>query len=88
MDIDACAICMDWYPTAKGTGEFFALGCADGTYTMISKAGRVEKNVAEAHTGAIIAIKWSYEGAALATAGEDGGIKIWSKNGMMRSQLL
>ena len=62
---------MDWYPTAKGSQEFFALGCADGTYKLISRAGRVERTVADAHQGAIIAIKWSYEGAALATAGDD-----------------
>ena len=72
MDIDAQAICMDWYPTAKGSQEFFALGCADGSFKMIQRSGRVEKNVADAHQTAIIAIKWSYEGAALATAGEDG----------------
>lgn len=52
---------------------------------MISRAGRVEKSVNDAHTGAIIAIKWSYEGAALATAGDDGQIKVWSRGGMLRS---
>ena len=40
---------MDWYPTAKGSQEFFALGCADGTYKLISRAGRVERTVADAH---------------------------------------
>ena len=49
MDIDACAICMDWFPTAKGSSEFFAVGCADGTVKFVSKAGRIEKNMAEAH---------------------------------------
>ena len=54
----------------------------------MSKAGRVDKNVNEAHAGAIISIRWSYEGAALATCGEDGQIKIWSKGGMLRSALV
>ena len=49
MDIDAEPICMDWFPTAKGAQEFFALGCADGTFKMISRAGRVEKSVNDAH---------------------------------------
>ena len=65
-----------------------ALACADGSFKLVSKAGRVEKNVSDAHNGAIICIRWSYEGAALATAGEDGQIKIWSKGGMLRSALV
>ena len=88
MDIDANVICMDWFPVAKGSQEVLALGCADGSFKLISKAGRVEKSVAEAHASAIISIKWSYEGAALATSGEDGQIKIWSRGGMLRSQLV
>jgi intraflagellar transport protein 80 len=72
MDIDCEVITMDWLPIAKGTQEVLALGCADGSFKLMAKAGRIEKSVAEAHNGAIISIKWSYEGAALATAGEDG----------------
>jgi len=79
---------MDWFPIAKGTQEVLALGCADGSFKLISKAGRIEKSVAEAHASAIISIKWSYEGAAMATSGEDGQIKIWSRGGMLRSQLV
>jgi len=85
MDIDTSVICMDWFPVAKGSQEILALGCADGSFKLLAKTGRVEKSVAEAHQSAIIAIKWSYEGAALATAGEDGQIKIWSRGGMLRS---
>ena len=72
MDIDASVICCDWFPVAKGTQEVMALGCADGSFKILSKSARIEKTVAEAHQSAIISIKWSYEGAALATAGEDG----------------
>ena len=68
---------MDWFPIAKGSQEVLALGCSDGSFKLISKAGRVEKSVAEAHQTAIISIKWSYEGAALATAGEDGNKTIY-----------
>ena len=65
-----------------------ALACSDGSFKLMSKAGRIEKNITEAHQTAIIAIRWSWEGAALATAGEDGFIKIWSKNGMLRSTVV
>ena len=88
MDIDAFVISMDWFPVAKGNQEVLALSCADGSFKLISKAGRVEKNVSEAHSGAIIQIKWNYEGTALATAGEDGQVKVWSRGGMLRFQLV
>lgn len=81
MDIDVPVVDMDWFPTGKGANELLALGCSDGSFKLVTKAGRVEKNVPEAHNGAIISIRWSYEGAALATTGEDGQIKIWSRSG-------
>ena len=87
MDIDQPVPDMHWYPSGKGTNEILALACADGSFKLVSKAGRVEKSVSEAHQTAIISIKWSYEGT-LATAGEDGQIKTWSRGGMMRSQVV
>ncbi len=54
---------------------------------MISK-GRIEKNVDKAHKGAATTIRWNYDGSSLITAGEDGFLKIWSKNGIIRSTLL
>ena len=88
MDIDVPVIDMDWFPTGKGSNEVFALSCTDGSFKLVSKAGRVEKSVPEAHQSAIICIRWSYEGAAVATGGEDGCIKIWSRGGMLRQQLI
>ena len=88
MDIDVSVVDMDWFPTGKGANEVLALGCSDGSFKLISKAGRVEKNVAEAHASAIISSRWSHEGAALATAGEDGQIKVRTRGGMLRSQLV
>ena len=43
MDIDAQVIAMDWFPTAKGSQEVLAIGCADGSIKLMSKTGRVEK---------------------------------------------
>ncbi len=79
---------MDWLPTGKGANEVVALACSDGSFKLVSKAGRIEKSISEAHASAIISIKWSYDGAALATAGEDGQIKIWSRGGMLRSAVV
>lgn len=47
----------------------------------------MEKKEKEAHKGAIISIKWSVDGS-LATCGEDGALKIWSKTGIIRSNLV
>jgi hypothetical protein len=49
MDIDSQVITMDWFPCAKGSQEVLALGCADGSFKLLNKQGRIEKNVAEAH---------------------------------------
>lgn len=70
MDIDTPVLSMDWL-SGKGSQETLALACSDGSFKLVSRAGRVEKSVAEAHMTAIICLKWSYEGT-LATAGEDG----------------
>uniref|UniRef100_A0A2C9JF99 Uncharacterized protein n=1 Tax=Biomphalaria glabrata TaxID=6526 RepID=A0A2C9JF99_BIOGL len=84
---------MHWFPKsaqaagAKKTGsDVFALTSTDGKFILISRTGRVEKSV-EAHKGAVLCGRWSYDGTALVTGGEDGQIKIWSRSGMLRSTL-
>ncbi|XP_064456639.1 intraflagellar transport protein 80 homolog isoform X1 [Ornithodoros turicata] len=57
-----------------------------GKFHLVSRTGRVEKSV-EAHRGAVLSGEWSPDATALLTAGEDGHIKIWSRNGMLRSTL-
>lgn len=64
----------------------FAVSCSDGSLRFISRSGREEKRV-PAHEGAAIIVRWSHDGAALLTGGEDGELKIWSKSGNLRSTL-
>ncbi|KAJ3106160.1 Intraflagellar transport protein 80 [Phlyctochytrium planicorne] len=82
---------LQWFPTAPGKGqtvaELYAAGGTDGKFYLCSKGGRIEK-VVEAHKGALLSLKWNYEGSALVTAGEDGQVKIWSRSGMLRSVLV
>ncbi|TPX35764.1 hypothetical protein SmJEL517_g02004 [Synchytrium microbalum] len=66
--------------------DVLVAGGTDGRFYLCSKGGRVEKAV-EAHKGALLALRWNYEGSALVTAGEDGQVKIWSRSGMLRSSL-
>ena len=65
----------------------FAISCTDGTFRFVARSGREEKKVT-AHEGAIIKIRWSHDGSALLTAGEDGEVKVWSKSGNLRSSLV
>mmetsp|Transcript_41136 Transcript_41136/g.110537 ORF Transcript_41136/g.110537 Transcript_41136/m.110537 type:complete len:765 (+) Transcript_41136:107-2401(+) len=84
--LDSCATAMAWLPSGRGPDNTFAVGCADGTFRFMSDTGREEKKV-DAHRGALISLKWSFDGSALATAGEDGAVKVWSRSGMLRSTL-
>ncbi|XP_031459564.1 intraflagellar transport protein 80 homolog isoform X3 [Phasianus colchicus] len=88
---DTYPIDLHWLPRSVGgkkqsQAESFVLTSSDGKFHLISKVGRVEKSV-EAHSGAVLAGRWNSEGTALATVGEDGQVKIWSKSGMLRSTL-
>ncbi|XP_063772228.1 intraflagellar transport protein 80 homolog isoform X1 [Pseudophryne corroboree] len=88
---DTYPIDIHWYPKnggnkKQGQSDMFALTSSDGKFHLISKLGKVEKSV-EAHSGAVLACRWNYDGTALVTVGEDGHIKIWSKSGMLRSTL-
>lgn len=78
---------LTWFPsTGKQTPDSFAISCTDGTFRFIARSGREEKKIA-GHEGAVILIRWSHDGAAILTAGEDGDVKIWSKSGNLRSCL-
>ncbi|XP_035693717.1 intraflagellar transport protein 80 homolog [Branchiostoma floridae] len=83
-----------WFPKVvgggkgkKGESDVFVLTSTDGKFHLISRLGRVEKSV-EAHKGAVLSGRWSYDGTAMATAGEDGQVRIWSRSGMLRSTMV
>uniref|UniRef100_A0A0M3IE26 WD_REPEATS_REGION domain-containing protein n=1 Tax=Ascaris lumbricoides TaxID=6252 RepID=A0A0M3IE26_ASCLU len=52
----------------------------EGKFYIYNRSGRLEK-VVDAHKGATLCARWSYDG------GEDGAVKMWSRNGMLRSVL-
>lgn len=87
---------MQYYPrpsqttissSKKQSLDVLLITTTDGKFYLISKSGRIEKNVS-AHVGATLVGRWSYDGSAFFTAGEDGLIKIWSRSGMLRSTLV
>lgn len=80
-----------WFPKSIGTKkqpqtDIFVLTATDGKFHFVSRNGRIEKSV-EAHRGAVLSARWSHDGSAMATVGEDGQVKIWSRSGMLRSTL-
>lgn len=83
-----------WFPTSvaigpspkRSQGDTFAVAFDDGKFRLMTQAGRVEKTV-DAHTGAITALRWSFDGQSILTAGEDGTLKVWSRAGMLRTVL-
>ena len=85
-------ICMHWCPnissnTNKQYSDILAMGTATGILLLFKKGGRLEKNI-DAHVGVVCCLKWNSDGSSLATSGEDGMIKIWSRLGMLRSTLV
>lgn len=64
----------------------FIIGCSDGTFRLCSANWRIEKTV-NAHNGGVLCLKVNPDGSSIATAGEDGLVKIWSRTGILRSTL-
>lgn len=85
--LDSFATDMCWVPSVGNlAADTFAVCCSDGTVRFLSKSGREEKKFT-ACTGAVISLRWNYDATALVTAGEDGTVKVWSRNGMLRSPI-
>mmetsp|Transcript_12103 Transcript_12103/g.27941 ORF Transcript_12103/g.27941 Transcript_12103/m.27941 type:complete len:770 (-) Transcript_12103:166-2475(-) len=87
--LDANATDMHWFPVrnTRSVSDVFVVSCTDGSFLLMTKSGRLEKKVDAHRVGAVISIRWNHEGTAIATAGEDGVVKIWSRSGMLRSTL-
>jgi intraflagellar transport protein 80 len=72
---------MAWFPNG---GDSFAISCTDGSFRLVNKNGREDKRVSNVSLGAVITLKWNYDGSALATGGEDGCVKVFSRVGVPR----
>ena len=53
MDFENYPTELDWLPVAKGQTDLLAVGFADGSFQLITKFGKVEKTVSEAHKKAV-----------------------------------
>ena len=90
-DLEGYVTDMHWFPAGKGGGtggnDVFACSFSDGSFRIITRGGRVERHVPDAHRGACVSLRWNPDGTALATCGEDGAVKTWGRNGMLRATL-
>ncbi|EAR82753.3 intraflagellar transporter (macronuclear) [Tetrahymena thermophila SB210] len=89
-ELDSFPTAIDWMPAGnKGFNETVAIGFSDGSFKLISRLGKLEKEFKQAHKdAALITLKWNHDGSEFATGGEDGSIKTWSKTGNIRSNSL
>jgi len=74
--------------TGRGSsgGAVAALTCTDGTLRLVSSStGREEKQAVATTAGAAVCVAADADGAVLATGGEDGTVKVWSRAGMLRA---
>ncbi|XP_018496191.2 intraflagellar transport protein 80 homolog [Galendromus occidentalis] len=70
-------------PSAQRT-EIVLITCSDGKYRLASKTS---ERVIDGHVGAILSAGWSHDASMLATAGEDGTLRLWLRNGSYKSNL-
>jgi len=88
-EFEAFVTSISWFPSlGRQQSDLFAVSCTDGTIRMVSRTGREEKKVDGAHVGAVICLRWNFDGSALVSVGEDGNVKIWSRSGNLRSTLM
>lgn len=95
-ELHAEPVCsLDGFPTAlaycpsandKQASDTAGITFSDGSLSILQvSSGREEKKVQAYTAGAAISLAWSLDGAAIATGGEDGVVKVWSRTGMLRN---
>ncbi|KAF8384242.1 che-2 [Pristionchus pacificus] len=66
--------------------DIFAVTTSDGKLHLFSRTGKIDRSV-EAHKGAALCVRWSSDGTGILTSGQDGTVKMWSRQGLLRSVL-
>ena len=85
---------MSWLPSpGANSTDLIAAAGSDGTLSLMRNVtggggGPIERRVVvRAHSGATTCAVWNSDGSSLATCGEDGEVKVWSRNGNLRMRL-
>jgi intraflagellar transport protein 80 len=69
-----------------GAPNTFIIACADGNLHLCSPNRRV-KNSVPAHTGGVTCVSLNLDRSSIASGGEDGIVKMWSRNGILQTNL-
>jgi len=83
---------LEYLSTTKGENtEHLVASCSDGSLQFLRKSNTLNEIIVEkkikAHDGAAICLRMNADGLSLATSGEDGQVKLWSKSGNLRTNL-
>jgi WD40 repeat protein len=77
----------DIIPCGKESFSLVAIGTEAGDFYLINNSGNIQKTIKEAHKGSVINVKFSKDFQTITTSGEDSVVKLWSKLGMLRSEI-
>uniref|UniRef100_A0A183BU10 WD_REPEATS_REGION domain-containing protein n=1 Tax=Globodera pallida TaxID=36090 RepID=A0A183BU10_GLOPA len=76
--------------TSQTGNNLILMTASDGKVHLITSAGKIERSI-DAHQGAAILARWNTSDpggtGGFVSCGEDGSVKMWSRNGMLRSVL-
>uniref|UniRef100_A0A914H2A7 Uncharacterized protein n=1 Tax=Globodera rostochiensis TaxID=31243 RepID=A0A914H2A7_GLORO len=76
--------------TSQTGNDLILMTASDGKVHLITSAGKIERSI-DAHQGAAILARWNTSDpggtGGFVSCGEDGSVKMWSRNGMLRSVL-
>lgn len=87
-EVDDDAItAFDLVQSGKNNFDIMVVGTENGQLDFLNKTGNVQKRVKNAHKGSIISVQFSYDGQTIVSSDEDCVIKLWSRSGMLRSEL-
>ncbi|KAK2964593.1 putative intraflagellar transport protein 80 like protein [Blattamonas nauphoetae] len=64
--------------TQASIDDTLAIACTDGTFRLLTPKRFSKKTC---HSGAVLCVRWSWDGSQLATSGEDGHLMILTKSG-------
>jgi eukaryotic-like serine/threonine-protein kinase len=67
--------------TALAYGQALASASLDGTVQVWNPANGVVARVYREHSGPVLAVAWSPNGALIASGGSDGTVRVWSAAG-------